>query len=152
MRSTVLVHKFSMSEKDSHGIPIDMEVISALQNLIAAAQDHTSRHVGLKFQALLSNTSSELCALYRKVLLFESFKAEILFYEKICGDFQVYMRETPSSQSQSIECWTAQMNERYLHAFAIDTDVHNRDQVFIGKTNGSSCRKSRHKSVIQPYS
>ena len=27
-----------------------------------------------------------------------------------------------------------------------------RDQVFIGKTNGSSCRKSRPKPLIQPHS
>ena len=29
---------------------------------------------------------------------------------------------------------------------------YERDQVFIGKTNGSSCRKSRPKPLIQPHS
>lgn len=120
MRSTVLVHKFSTSEKDSHGIPIDMEVVSVIQHLIAVAQDYTSRHVGLKFQALLSNTCSELCSLYRKVLLFESFQAEIIFYENLCGECQLYMQGTASTQTHSVETWTTQMSERYPRAFDVE--------------------------------
>ena len=66
-----------------------------------------------------------------------------------CGKSQLkpFIRrqsDPPGSVNRKAFCHSLKM-----HVFPATSE---RDQVFVGKTNGSSCGKSRHKPLIQPHS